>query len=163
MRRSAVTWASALVLSSLLAACSTSGPHLGDPCRVEVVPRGGFVRDEVFLELGSVQCRSRVCLAFGLSGNPNHVLGESSCPCVDGTLPDADASVPCALRFDDCIDRFELERRMHCSCRCGLLPGTESSLPLCDCPRGFVCEGERSQGGDGLAGLYCIPDDVAAP
>lgn len=145
-----------LMAGLCLAGCTTSG--VGDPCVLERLPESGSLRDQAYTETSSVQCRTRVCLLYDLRGNPRHVLGEDSCPCEDGTIPMlTDAGTPsCTLRFDDCVVPDELEKHMHCSCRCGALPGSTSSAPLCDCPSGYVCEGEVPHGGDGNEGLYCI-------
>jgi hypothetical protein len=161
MRHTLTALGFAAILCGVLTGCTTSG--VGDPCDPESVPEDGFGRDEVFLETNSVQCRTRVCLVYKLRGNPRHVIGEDSCPCVDGTLPEfTEAGLPsCALRFDDCVAPAEITERIHCSCRCALLEGASSSLPLCDCPNDYVCEGERALGGDGIAGRYCIRESVA--
>jgi hypothetical protein len=152
----------AAILGGALTGCTTSG--VGDPCVVETEPRGGFGRDEVLLEVNSVQCRTRVCIAYGFRGNPRHIIGEPSCPCEDGSPSGTNDAgrATCELAFDDCVTRLELEARMLCSCRCGLLPGSTSSSPLCECPSGFVCEGETAFGGEGGKGKYCIPADVAS-
>lgn len=160
MRHTLTALGFAAILSGLTG-CTTSG--VGDPCSPESIPTEGFNRDEVFLETNSVQCRTRVCLVYRLRGNPRHVAGQLSCPCEDGSLPTfTDAgTASCPLRFTDCVSEEEVERRIHCSCRCALLPGASSSLPLCDCPKDFACAGERTTGGDGIAGSYCIRNEVA--
>jgi hypothetical protein len=148
------------VLCGALTGCATEG--VGDPCRLENTPEAGFVREEVYIENNSVQCRTRVCLAYKLRGNPRHVIGEDTCPCVGGGIPMfTDAGVAsCELVFNDCISPDETKKRMQCTCRCGLLPGDTSAAPLCDCPSGFVCEGEYSRGGPGSAGVYCIGENI---
>lgn len=151
----------AAILLGVLSGCTTSG--VGDPCEPERVPEGGFDPSEVFLETNSVQCRTRVCMVYKLDGNPRHVLGEDSCPCAGGGIPDIDenGNPSCVLQYDDCVTPSEVEQRVQCSCRCALLPGASSSLPLCDCPSGYACTEARTTGGDGLEGSYCVPEGIA--
>jgi hypothetical protein len=161
MRHTLTALGFAAILCGVLTGCTTSG--VGDPCSPERVPDDGFGREELFIETNSVQCRTRVCLVYRLRGDPRHVLTEDSCPCADGvTIPTVtDAGPSCALLYDDCVLPQEIEDRIMCSCRCALLPGVTSSLPLCDCPSGFSCSAERGKGDDGDEGKYCIPDNVA--
>ena len=138
------------LLSSLLCAsfvgCAPSA--LGDPCAPEAIEDDGFHAQEVTIEAGSVQCRTRVCMVFHLEGDPRRVVGTESCPagtagCVVDDPSGASAALPNSLD------------RVFCSCRCGSSSGN-ATLPLCACTGGFRCvpEGERGAG-------FCVPDATA--
>ena len=57
-----------LAAFSMLAGCTA--PGIGDPCIPESIPEGGFVGSEAYLETSSVQCRTRVCMVYQLTGVP---------------------------------------------------------------------------------------------
>ncbi|MCA9529770.1 MAG: hypothetical protein KC543_06520 [Myxococcales bacterium] len=117
--------------------CASSG--VGDPCNPENVPAGGFSPLEAYLEQGSVQCRTRTCVAYKLDGDPNQVIEDGTC-----------------RNPDECVSKQELEDRVYCTCRCRALEG--SSAPTCACPSGYSCTDILEVGGTGLRGGYCIKD-----
>jgi hypothetical protein len=129
-----------------LAGCAPTG--LGDPCIPEAISAGGFDGQEVTVEAGSTQCRTRVCMVFHLEGDPRRLAGTESCPpgasdCVLDDPSGGSAGLPNSLD------------RVFCSCRCGAAGGN-AALPLCACTAGFLCvpEGERGAG-------FCVPQAVA--
>lgn len=69
---------STLLASVLLAACT--GQPIGDPCIPERVPPGGFVAAETYLETGSVDCETRLCMVRGLDGDPRRQCDDGTCP-----------------------------------------------------------------------------------
>lgn len=96
-----------------------------------------FHAAETYVETGSPDCRSGVCLV--------HRFGEAT------LLP--------AQR------EGERRRRVTCSCRCAVPPSLAASVDpssLCACPAGFVCrEGVAGAAfSDALRGSYCVPADV---
>ena len=140
-----------------LAAVGCAPVGLGDPCTPEAIPSGGFSPREVYVESGSVQCRTRTCMVFHLNGNPECTPdcaqcaqgGSAACPrctpnesgtylCVQEGAPEAENS----------------DERVFCSCRCSA--GGNPSLPLCQCITGFRCVPDGDPGGG-----YCVPNEVA--
>lgn len=111
-------------------------PGVGDPCTPENVPDGGFVGSESFLELSSLQCRTRVCIVYRLDGDPRLVVGDPACD-EPGVF---------------CTDRAEINERVFCTCRCDGPDNTSK----CSCPGGFTCAPIFEQGGEGVQGSYCI-------
>ena len=131
-----------LSIALLGAACSEIG--VGDACVPQQVPPGGFLPSETYLETGSIECATRVCLVRELDGDPNN-LQEDGCP----------------LGEDTCVPASDVAESVYCSCRCGAPAG--SGLPTCGCPGGFKCEEVLETGGDGLRGSYCVREDLADP
>lgn len=129
----------ALVLS---VGCTSTG--VGDPCTPEAIPSNGFQRREVYLETNSVQCRTRVCMVYGLQGNPEHVDGQP--PCNSATPP------------TDCVTQAAVDNRVYCTCRCDAPAG--SNTPTCQCPGGYECREVQTIGGPGIVGSYCVKSDV---
>jgi len=127
------------VVLSLATACEA--PGVGDPCDPESVPANGFVDTEVYLETSSVQCRTRVCMVYKLSGAPNR---DNTCT---GT---SDRT---------CASPSETEDKVYCTCRCNA-PG---SATTCECPDGFSCEEILDLGGDGIRGSYCVRSSSLDP
>jgi len=123
-------------------ACSETG--VGDACIPRQVPLDGFLASETYLETGSVQCATRVCLIRELAGDPKNTQ-EDGCPLGEAT----------------CVPESDVADKVYCSCRCGDPAG--SGLPTCGCPDGFTCEEVLETGGDGLRGSYCVREDVATP
>ncbi len=108
------------------------GSGVGDSCRPETAGVG-LRGDRVFLETNSVQCETRVCMAYYFDGDPT-VAAEEDPTCTD------------------CPTIEEIEERVYCTCRCSLVD--DRSGPVCTCPEGFFCE-ELS--GFGLRGNgYCV-------
>ena len=107
---------------------------VGDPCHPPV-PEGGFLESNVYVETGTTECGTGVCLVFHLRGDPS-----ASCE-----TDDAGATV-CAPPDDDA-------HRISCSCRCDAAPGEPDA---CDCPDHFVCERVFDNLSPGLDGSYCV-------
>ena len=129
-----------LGLASVAVGCTGSG--IGDPCVPESVPANGFDNREVYLETGSVQCRTRVCMVYRLQGDPRQVRDTDSCS--DGS--------------DTCVSQEALDQQVFCSCRCDVPAGDQANTPLCDCGDGFDCvEDVVTTGGVGVRGAYCVP------
>jgi len=123
-------------------------PAVGDPCMPEVIPPGGFQRNESYVEVNSVQCRTRVCLVHQFSGDPRNIEDET---CDGPTTEDGAA----------CFTRGEIEEAIFCSCRCSA--SGDSSAPTCSCPDGFICQDEIVTVGDeGVVGGYCVRDPSAS-
>ena len=121
-------------MSGLTMGCEA--PGVGDPCTPEIIPAGGFNSAEAYLETSSVQCRTRVCLVYKLSGYP------------DGACPAGET----------CASAQETDERIFCSCRCRAPAGSQS--PTCECPDGYSCEEVLDVGDEGARGSYCIPTPI---
>ncbi len=146
----------ALAVGALLAlgavGCSPSG--LGDPCTPEAIPSGGFSPREVYVESGSVQCRTRTCMVYHLNGNPECTPncrecgggGSDVCPRCTG------APASCVTVGSPMLENSD--ERVFCSCRCSA--GGNPSLPLCQCTTGFRCVPDDDPGGG-----HCVPNEVA--
>lgn len=132
----------ACVLSMLSVGCEARG--VGDPCVPEAIPQNGFTNTESYVETSSVQCRTRVCLVYRLTGHPDRIVGTPSCPSGPGSTT--------------CVSQEDRDERVFCSCRCSS-GGGDSTLPLCTCPEAFHCVDLLTQGGDAVRGGYCVPED----
>jgi hypothetical protein len=124
-----------LVFAALLLGCST--PAVGAPCLPEQVPEDGFDASETYVEAGSLQCETRVCMVYRLAGDPReHCVATATRACAD----------PAAT-----------VRSVYCTCRCDS-DGTSGSD--CECPTGYACEEALDQGGPGVSGKYCIKEET---
>lgn len=143
MQLSAWKWMGVLFLGVAAAACTDLG--VGDPCTPETIPTSregsGFVSSESYIESSSVQCRSRLCIVHKLS---------------NGTDSPADPREKCvstAPRMPpNCVTDEELERSVHCTCKCG----GPKTAEQCECPSGFKCTEILTLGGEGIRGSYCV-------
>lgn len=147
---SAVAIGTFLALSAI--GCAPVG--LGDPCTPEAIPSGGFTPREVYVESGSVQCRTRTCMVFHLDANP-----ECTPNCAVCGQGGTDACPRCMATGGTCVTEGSPEspnsdERVFCSCRCSA--GGNPSLPLCECTEGYRCVPDGDPGGG-----YCVPDLVA--
>jgi hypothetical protein len=117
-------------------------PGVGDPCVPEQIPSGGFLAGETYVEVNSVQCRTRACVVRDFrGGDPTNIDGETC---------DREVS-----NDPYCFTRDELEEAIYCSCRCSA--SGDSSAPTCACPSGFYCQDEvLTIGDEGVVGGYCI-------
>src|SRR6185503_15652169 len=79
-----------------LAASACDAPGVGDPCVPDTLPESGARGQTYTIESPSLQCRTRVCLALDLVGDPEARAGQ-----------------PGYISPDD------LEDRSYCSCKCG--------------------------------------------
>ncbi len=131
-------------------------PGLGDVCIPEAVPSGGFSPAEVYVELASSACPTRICMVYHLGADPACTpdcaecgSAGASCP---GCMPDSLGSYACLVLGHP--EHTASSERLFCSCRCGA--GGNPSLPLCECSAGFRCVPDGDPGGG-----YCVPDAVA--
>lgn len=119
--------------------CGVSG--VGDPCVPEAIPTNGFTPGEVYVESGAVQCRTRTCLVYHLTGNPETLTSDGclGVGCVDDVTP----LMPAIRLAENSINR------VFCSCRCR--PDTSApNLPTCSCSDGFNCSDEG----------FCVPHEA---
>lgn len=151
MRTRAVLLTLAVAFGAGAVGCAPTGQ--GDPCTPEAIPTGGFSNMEVYVETSSVQCRTRVCMVYRLTGNPECPAGTPAClhnaacmppnpACIEDDNP---ALVQTGANSPD---------RVFCTCRCSA--GGNSSLPLCRCVDGFYCIPDNDPGGG-----YCVPAELA--
>jgi hypothetical protein len=131
-----------------LMGCST--PAVGAPCLPEQVPSTGFDPSEAYIESSSVQCETRVCLVYQLSGDPR----LDSCKPAGSVPPCTEMDkAKCPPVGATCADKTETERRVYCSCRCD---AGDTGFAECACPDGFKCHKILEQGGPGVRGSYCV-------
>lgn len=127
------------VVALLLLAGGCTGSPIGDPCIPESIPPGGFDAREIYLETSSVQCRTRVCMVYQLSGDPENICDATGGPA-------------------GCISQDTVNAQVFCSCRCSIPEGGQANTPLCDCGDGFRCVDDVvTTGGAGVRGGYCVP------
>lgn len=144
--------------SIILGGCPSDG--IGDPCSPEAVPQNddfsiGFNSKDVFLETSSVQCRTRVCMAYKLEGHPDFATDSGSCETGKATTDkaaSASEAFQAPVNVNKCPTNANVTDRVYCTCRCG----GQGSTPLCECPDGFECTEILKSGGDGLRGSYCV-------
>lgn len=158
--QSALRGVAALAIGTMLAlsaiGCAPTG--LGDPCTPEAIPGGGFDPQEVYVESGSVQCRTRTCMVFHLDGNPECTPNCAQCgsggsdACPRCTINPTDMRYHCMVEGEPTFENSD--ERVFCSCRCSA--GGNPSLPLCQCTAGFRCVPDGDPGGG-----YCVPNEVA--
>ncbi len=142
-RRLGFLLAAAFFVGALASGCEA--PGVGDPCDPESTPADGFVGSEAYLETSSVQCRTRVCMVYKLTGLPNYLDSNGLPTCNDPTP-------------GRCASLTDTYNRVYCTCRCGAPPGT--SARLCECPDGFSCVEiiDSPAAGAGIRGSYCVRD-----
>lgn len=124
-------------------------PGVGDPCIPEQIPADGFLPREAYVEVNSVQCRTRACMVYDFrGGDPRNTAEETGCdPAENG-----------GTNEEYCFTREEIEEEIYCSCRCSA--SGDSSAPTCQCPDGFYCQDEVITIGDeGVVGGYCVRKD----
>lgn len=127
-----------MLLAAAMLGCSPS--PIGDPCVPETIPAGGYDEREIYVETGSVQCRTRQCMVYKVQGDPLE-------PCDE---PGADPNT--------CARRDAIENQIFCTCRCSVPAGGQANTPLCSCPDGFTCVDDAvTSGGAGVVGGYCVP------
>lgn len=89
------------LMGGLAIVSGCTGPAVGDPCIPEQIPEGGFVDNEAYIEAGSVQCETRVCMVYQLDGDPRDMDPEAyadkvfcSCRCNAGNSDFATCDCP---------------------------------------------------------------------
>jgi hypothetical protein len=109
----------------------------GAVCVSRAIPPEGFFTDRTYIDVGSEQCTSGVCLV-------DATQSPSPWPCEAGTTG-------CSS------DLPGLEDYTYCSCRCDA-KGDDSRAP-CECPMGFTCVNQLLASDvvpDAVAGSYCV-------
>jgi len=160
MRTSAVLVSATLVGVCLAIAGGCAPAGQGDPCTPEAIPANGFVANEVYIETSSVQCRTRVCMVYHLTGNPECVTGDPRCSSTTSNacvyMAGTTTTNLCVGTDDPAMVQIDANSpdRVFCTCRCSA--GGNSSLPLCQCTDGFRCVPDTDPGGG-----YCVPNELA--
>lgn len=134
LMRNHLRLAAVVVIGAIQVGCPA--PPVGDPCTPEQIPTGGFDKNEAYVETSSVQCETRVCLVYKLSGDPRCTTGELAC----------DPSV--MQPTQELIDQH-----IYCTCRC---KSSNDAFATCECPDGFSCQPVLELGGPGVQGSYCV-------
>jgi len=142
-----------LLLALLLGACSWSSheaasgddddddsapPVVGLACEPSDVPEGGFRETETYLERPSEQCAGATCIVNHLQGNP-----QQHDPAMQ-----------------DYVSPAELERRVHCTCKCDAEQQDTIDCPTC--PTGFECCPNFQIGPPDIRGSYCVREGTCA-
>jgi hypothetical protein len=150
------------VSAAALAGCEPGG--VGDPCIPDAeysTTFSPFSIKEVYFEVQSMTCETRVCLV-------NHFQGRVSCPLGQS---DSTSEPACYLpgtpegevgtRVEGPVPAWDLdrppERSVYCSCRCD---GPDPGARYCECPSGYACTELAPEGisetKQGLKGSYCV-------
>jgi hypothetical protein len=133
------------LLLAVLQGCAS--PAVGDPCLPEQVPDNGFVDSESYVESGSVQCETRVCLVYELGGDPRQGCVPKGDPlCAPTSSQTCEPVVRCPAQQ-------EIDEHVYCTCRCDA-DGT--GIDTCECPTGYRCTEVLQQGDRGVRGSYCV-------
>jgi hypothetical protein len=148
-----------LACGSLLLGLGCSTPAVGAPCLPEQVPDEGFDPSEAYIESSSVQCETRVCLVYQLSGDPRMPCGEGTAATAAPTCTETDPT-KCPAAGATCADPAQIERRVYCSCRCD---AGDTGFAECECPEGFACHKILERGGPGVRGSYCVRNGTFTP
>lgn len=128
-------------------AAASRAVGVGDECLqpAELAPMGGYDRHSVFVETGSEQCQTGVCLVYKLRGDPNPET------CVTGECTDPETAAACGR--SRCVEPEQITDHIYCSCRCDGPSG-------CSCPGGFACE--ESLDWDDVES-YCVRRPTVTP
>lgn len=113
-------------------------PPVGDPCEPEQIPAGGFADTEAYVETSSVQCETRVCMVYKLSGDPR---------CLNNPTPELGCTI------DNTPTPEEVKNAIYCTCRC---KAANDSFATCECPDDYECRPVLELGGPGVEGSYCV-------
>ncbi|HEX7478005.1 MAG TPA: hypothetical protein VF331_09385 [Polyangiales bacterium] len=98
---------------------------------------------EAYIESSSVQCETRVCMVYHLTGDP-----RSGCTPPTGTCDPAKQVCP-----PSCSNPSDVQKLVYCTCRCD---AGNSNFATCQCPSGFGCVPVLEQGDQGVRGSYCV-------
>jgi hypothetical protein len=115
---------------------------IGQHCTPRAIPSHGYDDREVWIETGTPDCGSGVCMVYHLRGDPRP-------GCVPGPAVWTDPS-PAV-----CAAGEEAASRIYCSCRCD---APDPAARTCACPQGFSCRPTLNQDGNALAGSYCVKE-----
>jgi hypothetical protein len=151
-----VLLASALFVA-LLAGCST--PAVGAPCLPEQVPQTGFDDREAYIETSSVQCQTRVCMVYRLSGDPRQGCVATAKPAATTMPAMGGMAVADTTGQKTCSNPKDVEDRIYCTCRCD---SGGTGFAECACPDGFTCVPVLDQGGPCVRGGYCVKNGTFA-
>ena len=119
--------------------------ELGRACQPSAVPDCCFEEQEAYLEGDNAACGEGMCLVFRLAGDPRPACREQPGAC--------NASDPGCQGSARCADPAEVQRHVHCTCRCD---GPDSQAPFCECPDDFQCVPLLQQGDPSVVGSYCV-------
>jgi len=146
MNTRATTLAAVCPTCTIFPGCSGDDPAagVGDACLPELIPEEGFDRNRVYVETGSEDCQTNVCLVYRLRGDPNPAT------CVDPDVECADPETARVCQQQRCALDETHKHRVHCSCRCD---GSDA----CSCPEGFSC---REVGFGTPQESYCVRDFI---
>ena len=119
--------------------------QVGRECVPALVPEGELSDQEAYLEGDNAACGDGVCLGSGVAGDP-----RPECPDRPGACF---ASDPACRGEARCADPADVQRHVHCSCRCD---APDAQAALCACPDGFICVPVLEQGSPSVVGSYCV-------
>jgi hypothetical protein len=124
---------------------AASVASVGKACEPQAVPEGGFDAQEAYLETANMACGGGVCLTYRVAGDP-----RAACRTRPGACDASDAACTGPVR---CSSLTEVEKHVHCSCRCD---GPDRNAEYCECPDGLTCTPVLEQGARSIVGSYCV-------
>lgn len=150
------------VSTAALAGCEPGG--VGDPCIPDAeysTTFSPFSIKEVYFEVQSMTCETRVCLVNHFQGRVSCPLGQSDSTSESGCYVPGVAENDESSRVEGPVPGWDLdrppERSVYCSCRCD---GPDPGARYCECPSGYTCAELAPEGisetKQGLKGSYCI-------
>jgi hypothetical protein len=150
------------ISAAALAGCEPGG--VGDPCIPDAeysTTFSPFSIKEIYFEVQSMTCETRVCLVNHFQGRVSCPLGQSDGTSEPGCYVPGAAQEDESTRVKDPVPAWDLdrppERSVYCSCRCD---GPDPGARYCECPSGYACTELAPEGlsdtKQGLKGSYCI-------